>query len=86
MSDSILFTASFLGSAARDPENMDKIDQVHSDLWDANIIRRGHSMMLVEFDWDGKVGAAYHPTLELSPELLEGRVSRPENNKEDDKS
>ena len=31
--------------------------------------------MLVDFDWGVKVGEAFYPTLELNPELLEGRTS-----------
>ena len=31
--------------------------------------------MLVDFDWGGKVGEVSYPTLELNPELLEGRSS-----------
>jgi tRNA A-37 threonylcarbamoyl transferase component Bud32 len=50
------------------------IDLVHSDLQDANIIRKGDSVMLVDFHI-GKVGEAFYPMLELNPELLEGRTS-----------
>lgn len=64
-----------------------KIDLVHGDLRDANIICRRHStMMPVEFDWGCQVREAYHPTLELNHELLEGGgVSWLENYKEDDR-
>jgi len=48
---------------------------VHGDLRDANIICKGDSVMLVDFDWGGKVGEVSYPTLELNPELLEGRSS-----------
>ncbi|KAI9438221.1 hypothetical protein H4582DRAFT_2076825 [Lactarius indigo] len=48
---------------------------VHGDLRDANIICRGDSMMLIDFDWGGKVGEASYPTLALNPELLDGRVT-----------
>jgi len=51
------------------------MDLVHGDLRDANIICKEDSVMLVDFDWSGKVGEASYPTLELNPELLEGRVS-----------
>ncbi|KAH9077703.1 hypothetical protein EDB83DRAFT_2285803 [Lactarius deliciosus] len=48
---------------------------VHGDLRDANIICRGESVILVDFDWGGKVGEAFYPTLALNPELLDGRES-----------
>jgi hypothetical protein len=50
-------------------------DLVHGDLRDANIICKGESVMLVDFDWGGRVGEALYPTLELNPELLDGRTS-----------
>ncbi|KAH8990753.1 hypothetical protein EDB92DRAFT_1996290 [Lactarius akahatsu] len=48
---------------------------VHGDLRDANIIYRGDSVILVDFDWGGKVGEASYPTLALNSELLDGRVT-----------
>lgn len=48
---------------------------VHGDLRDANIICKGDSLMLIDFDWGGRVGEASYPTLELNPELLEDRAS-----------
>lgn len=48
---------------------------VHGDLRDANIICKGDSVVLVDFDWGGKVGKVSYPTLELNPELLKGRTS-----------
>ncbi|KAH8990741.1 hypothetical protein EDB92DRAFT_1862947 [Lactarius akahatsu] len=48
---------------------------VHGDLRDENIICRGDSVILVDFDWDGKVGEASYPTSALNPELLDGRKS-----------
>ena len=51
------------------------IDLVHGDLRDANIICKGEKVMLIDFDWGGKVGEAFYPTLDLNPELLEGRTS-----------
>ncbi|KAH9077692.1 hypothetical protein EDB83DRAFT_2548709 [Lactarius deliciosus] len=48
---------------------------VHGDLRDVNIICRGDSVMLLDFDWGGKVGEASYPTLALNPELLDGRVT-----------
>ncbi|KAH9083830.1 hypothetical protein EDB83DRAFT_2212602 [Lactarius deliciosus] len=50
-------------------------DFVHGDLRDANIICNGNSVMLVDFDWGGKVGEASFPTLNLHAELLDGRTS-----------
>jgi len=51
------------------------IDLVHGDLRDTNFICKGDSVMLVDFDWGGKVGEAFYPTLTLNSELLEGRTS-----------
>ena len=51
------------------------IDLVHDDLRDANIICKGEKVMLIDFDWGGKVGEVFYPTLDLNPELLEGRTS-----------
>ncbi|KAN0139205.1 hypothetical protein V8E53_002706 [Lactarius tabidus] len=48
---------------------------VHGDLRDANILCKDATVMLVDFDWGGKVGEATYPTLDLIPELLEGRTS-----------
>ncbi|KAH9047773.1 hypothetical protein EDB84DRAFT_1460146 [Lactarius hengduanensis] len=48
---------------------------VHGALRDANIICKGDSLMLIDFDWGGRVGEASYPTLELNPELLEDRTS-----------
>ncbi|KAH9167059.1 hypothetical protein EDB89DRAFT_1910268 [Lactarius sanguifluus] len=48
---------------------------VHGDLRDVNIICRGDSVMLVDFDWGGKVGEVSYPTLALNAELLDGRVT-----------
>ncbi|KAH9043617.1 hypothetical protein EDB84DRAFT_1266482, partial [Lactarius hengduanensis] len=44
---------------------------VHGDLQDENIICRGNSVMLVDFDWGDKVGEASYPTLALN--LVLGR-------------
>ncbi|KAH8981904.1 hypothetical protein EDB86DRAFT_2973436 [Lactarius hatsudake] len=46
---------------------------VHGDLRDVNIICRGDSVMLLDFDWGGKVGEASYLTLALNAELLDGR-------------
>lgn len=50
-------------------------DFVHGDLRDVNILCKNDAIMLVDFDWGGKVGEATYPTLDLIPELLEGRTS-----------
>jgi hypothetical protein len=50
-------------------------DFVHGDLRDANILCKDDTVMLVDFDWGGKVGEATYPTLNLISELLEGRTS-----------
>lgn len=31
--------------------------------------------MLIDFDWGGKAGEAFYPTLNLNDELLQGRTS-----------
>ena len=48
---------------------------VHGDLRDENLICKGDSVMLIDFDWGGEVGEASYPPLDLSPELLEDRAS-----------
>jgi hypothetical protein len=48
---------------------------VHGNLRDANILCKDATVMLVDFDWGGKVGEATYPTLDLIPELLDGRTS-----------
>ncbi|KIM72228.1 hypothetical protein PILCRDRAFT_99398 [Piloderma croceum F 1598] len=50
-------------------------DLVHSDLWDANIICKNDSVMLIDFNWGGKEGEVSYPTSNLNAELLQGRVS-----------
>ncbi|KAH8978930.1 hypothetical protein EDB86DRAFT_2836299 [Lactarius hatsudake] len=55
--------------------NFHAADLVHGDLRDVNILCKGESVMLVDFDWGGKVGKASFPTLNLHPELLKDRVS-----------
>jgi hypothetical protein len=50
-------------------------DFVHDDLWDANIICKNDSVMLIDFDWGGKEGEASYPMWNLNDELLKGRVS-----------
>ncbi|KIL70470.1 hypothetical protein M378DRAFT_68187 [Amanita muscaria Koide BX008] len=50
-------------------------DLVHGDLRAANIICKGDSVMLIDFDWGGKAGEVFYPTLNLNDELLHGRAS-----------
>lgn len=50
-------------------------DFVHGDLRDVNILCKNDVIMLVDFDWGGKVGEATYPTLDLIFELLGGRTS-----------
>jgi hypothetical protein len=67
--------------------NMHSKGLVHGDLRDANILCKGDSVMLVDFDWGGKDGEVFYPTGNLNDELREGRASN--NNlritKEDDR-
>ncbi|KAH9034952.1 hypothetical protein EDB85DRAFT_1889473 [Lactarius pseudohatsudake] len=57
--------------------NFHAVDLVHGDLRDTgtNILCKGKSVMLVDFDWGGKVGKVSYLTLDLNPELLKDRVS-----------
>ncbi|KAH9039991.1 hypothetical protein EDB84DRAFT_1559955 [Lactarius hengduanensis] len=55
--------------------NFHAADLVHGDLRDTNILCKGKSVMLVDFDWGGTVGKASYPTLDLNPELLKDRAS-----------
>lgn len=48
---------------------------VHGDLRDENIVCKGDTVMLIDFDWGGEVGQAAYPGANLNPELLEGRMS-----------
>ena len=62
------------------------MDLVHGDLRDVNIICKGDTVMLVDFDWGGQVGEAVYPTFNLNPELLWQRGSDSlKITKEDDK-
>ena len=56
-------------------DDFHKDNLVRGDLRDANIICKGDSVMLVDFDWGGKDGEASYPTPNLNNELLQGRVS-----------
>jgi len=58
---------------------------VHGDLREPNMLCDGEKVMLVDFDWGGKVGEAYYPTARLSPELTNGRHNpNPKITKDDD--
>jgi hypothetical protein len=48
-------------------------DLVHGDLQDENIICKGPSMMLVDFDWGGKEEEAFYFMPSLDDELMQGR-------------
>ena len=47
---------------------------VHGDLRDANIICKGNSVTLIDFDRGGKDGQVSFPTVCLNDELKEGRL------------
>jgi serine/threonine protein kinase len=47
---------------------------VHGDLREPNILCSGKTVMLIDFDWGGKVGDACYPPACLAPELTEGRT------------
>ena len=51
------------------------IDLVHGDLRDVNVICKGETIILIDFDWGGKVGEVSYPTLDLNHELVDGRRS-----------
>jgi RIO1 family len=59
---------------------------VHGDLREPNMLCDGEKVILVDFDWGGKVGEAYYPTARLCPELMDGRHSTdPKITKDDDR-
>jgi hypothetical protein len=51
-------------------------DLVHGDPRVPNIVCEGESVLLLDFDWGGRVGEARYPTWNLNDELLDGRVSQ----------
>ena len=51
------------------------VDLVHGDLREPNIICNGEAVMLINFDWGGKIGDARYPSGRLPPELTDGRTS-----------
>ncbi|KAI9448535.1 hypothetical protein H4582DRAFT_2141800 [Lactarius indigo] len=50
-------------------------DMVHGDLRESNILCEGENVMLIDFDWGGKVGEAAYPFVRLTSELRNGRDS-----------
>lgn len=58
---------------------------VHGDLREPNILCDGEKVILVDFDWGGRVGEVSYPTSRLCDELLEGRNNtNPKITKDDD--
>ncbi|KAH9059336.1 hypothetical protein EDB87DRAFT_1577674 [Lactarius vividus] len=50
-------------------------DMVHGDLRESNILCDGENVMLIDFDWGGRVGEAVYPFVRLTSELRNGRDS-----------
>ena len=50
-----------------------KDDLVHGDLREPNILCIEDQVMLIDFDWGGKVGEAYYPSANLCSDLTDGR-------------
>lgn len=48
---------------------------VHGDLRESNILCDGEDVVLIDFDWGGRVGEAAYPFVRLSSELTNGRDS-----------
>ncbi|KAH8999519.1 hypothetical protein EDB92DRAFT_1941159 [Lactarius akahatsu] len=48
---------------------------VHGDLRQPNMICHGERIMLIDFDWGGRVGEASYPHARLNPQLTIGRQS-----------
>jgi len=62
-----------------------EMDLVHGDLREPNILCVGEKVMLIDFDWGGRVGEAYYPTALLTYELTDGRFNtNPKITKDDD--
>ena len=53
--------------------NMHRNEFVHGDLLPPNIMVVKDELMLLDFDWGGKVGEARYPPVPLNPQLEEGR-------------
>ena len=51
------------------------VEYVHGDLHPPNIMHASvqDRLMLLDFDWGGKVGEAHYPHTQLTPELTAGR-------------
>ncbi|KAF8433686.1 hypothetical protein L210DRAFT_3649505 [Boletus edulis BED1] len=65
--------------------NMHENEFVHGDLRPPNIMVVKDEVMLLDFDWGGKVGEARYPPVRLHPQLEEGRsMSSVDITKEDD--
>ncbi|KAF8123117.1 hypothetical protein EV363DRAFT_1548941 [Boletus edulis] len=65
--------------------NMHENEFVHGDLRPPNIMVVKDEVMLLDFDWGGKVGEAQYPPVRLHPQLEEGRsMSSVDITKEDD--
>ncbi|KAH9065107.1 hypothetical protein EDB83DRAFT_2291675 [Lactarius deliciosus] len=48
---------------------------VHGDLRQPNMICNGEKIMLIDFDWGGRVGETSYPHAQLNPQLTTGRQS-----------
>ncbi|KAI9448414.1 hypothetical protein H4582DRAFT_1802901, partial [Lactarius indigo] len=57
---------------------------VHGDLRQPNMICRGERIMLIDFDWGGRLGEASYPHAQLNPQLTTGRQSVDEEITKDD--
>ena len=67
-------------------QSFHSVDLVHGDLREPNIICNGETVMLIDFDWGGRVGDARYPSGRLSAELTDGRTSTsPSISKDDDR-
>ncbi|KAI0252130.1 hypothetical protein BJV78DRAFT_1352562 [Lactifluus subvellereus] len=59
---------------------------VHGDLREPNMLCDGEKVMLIDFDWGGKVGEVYYSSARLCPELTDGRRGTdPKITKDDDR-
>jgi len=62
-----------------------EMDLVHEDLREPNILCVGEKVMLIDFDWGGRVGEACYPAVTLTDELTDGRPNtNPKITKDDD--
>src|SRR5712672_331390 len=51
-----------------------KSNLVHGDLRESNILCDGKDLVVLDFDWGGKVGEVYYPNAPLCSELTDGRT------------